>query len=409
MEAKTTKPAPKKPKTPKKAAHLLPSQEDITEKLIFARLQLLMKAPFFGNMATRLKLVREDKMPTAATDGRNFYYNLEFIDSLTTKETAFLFGHEVLHNVFEHHFRREGRDPRLWNIAVDYAVNQILIDNNIGEKITTIPILHNEKFRGMSGEEIYDALFSDMDKLNIPELLEQLLDEHMDGIEEAGHGLTPSERASIREEIKGALLGAAQSCGAGAIPSGVDRLVKAFTEPKMNWREVLRQDIQSTIKSDYTFVRPNKKAMQGGFTIPGMQRDQSLDICVAIDMSGSISDDDAATFLSEVRGIMQQYNDYTIHIWCFDTEVHNPQVFRSDEGADITTYKVKGGGGTLFECNWNFMRENEINPKTLIMFTDMCPCGSWGEEEGPQENMIFAAHKANGIVAPFGTTIEIKD
>ena len=111
------------------------SDQRIIDKLVTARIGLLLKHPFFGNLATRLKLVNaDDWCPTAATDGRHFFYNTKFIDSLTPKESEFLFGHEVLHNVFEHMLLRIGdRDPMLWNVAADYAVNQILKDGQIGE------------------------------------------------------------------------------------------------------------------------------------------------------------------------------------------------------------------------------------------------------------------------------------
>lgn len=408
---KSTKKVNYKRKDPSK----LPSQQEIEDKLIIARIGLLMKAHFLGDMAVRLKFVRDDNIQTAATDGRKFYYNLEFIDALSEKELIFLFGHEVLHNVFEHHFRREGRHPKLWNVAVDYAVNQILVDNSIGTLITTVPVLLDQKYKGMCGEEIYDLLLEEYkDQIkgggsgngngSLDELVDKILDEHLEDLESTGKELSEEEKASIRSGIRQAMLEAAQT--AGNVPAGVERLITSLTEPKINWRDELRQDMQSTIKSDYSFYRPNKKAMQHGFTLPGMQRDQALDICVAIDMSGSITDEIGGCMLSEIQGIMSQYNDYTIHVWCFDTKVYNPQIFRSDEGIDLSTYKLQGGGGTSFECNWDFMEANDINPKTFILFTDMYPCGGWGNESGPQENMIFAAYNTD-IVAPFGKTIKI--
>ena len=110
---------------------------EVREKLITARVGLLLRASFFGNLATRLKLVNADEWcGTAATDGRNFYYNSRFIDLLKPKEVEFLFGHEVLHCVYDHFGRRGDRDPMLFNVANDYAVNGDLKKHRVGEFIT---------------------------------------------------------------------------------------------------------------------------------------------------------------------------------------------------------------------------------------------------------------------------------
>ena len=101
---------------------------DVREKLITARVGLLLRASFFGNLATRLKLVNADEWcGTAATDGRHFYYNSRFVNMLRPKEIEFLFGHEVLHCVYDHFGRRGDRDPQIWNIANDFCVNADLI------------------------------------------------------------------------------------------------------------------------------------------------------------------------------------------------------------------------------------------------------------------------------------------
>jgi predicted metal-dependent peptidase len=121
----------------------------IVEKLITARIGLLLRHPFFGNLATRLKLVdATDWCGTLATDGRHFYYNNDFVNALTPKECEFGFAHEVLHNVFDHMGRRESRDPKLSNIAADYAANQILKDERIGEVPSFIQIFQDNKYRG---------------------------------------------------------------------------------------------------------------------------------------------------------------------------------------------------------------------------------------------------------------------
>ena len=380
----------------------LPSQQLIEEKLKTARIGLLCKEPFFGSMATSLKLIRDDeRVDTAATDGRSFYYNLAFISSLTLKQTEFLFGHEVLHNVFEHHIRKETRKHMLWNIACDYAVNEILITSHIGDRIDNL--LYDEKYKGMCAEEIFEDLFKNASKLDIDALCDKLLDEHLEDLEAGGNALSESDKQEIRNQIKESLLNAAQA-SSGNLPAGVDRYFKNLTEPKMNWKELLRQDIQSIIKTDYSFYRPAKKGRSEGFVLPGMIKENALDICIAIDTSGSIRDEDVEVFFSEIQGIMNQYTDYTIRIWCFDTDVHNDKTFRSDEGESITEYKVKGGGGTLFECNFDYMVSNDITPKIFIMFTDMYPNSGWGDPTYC-ENVIFVGYKSGNKIAPYGTTI----
>ena len=367
------------------------------DKLITARVGLLLKAPFFGNLATRLKLTNADAWcPTAATEGRHFFYNSEFINRLSLKECEFLFGHEVLHVVYDHMGRRGEREPRLWNIADDYCVNADLIQYRIGEKITKVPVLYNSKYEGMSAEEVYDDLYKNADKIDISKLSEMLLDEHMDGEgdddsdgnsdgngDKEGNGrprLTAEEKKAIRDEVKEAVLAAAQAAGAGNVPGNVQRMIGSLTAPQIGWRELLQQQIQSTIKSDFTFARPSRRGWHMDAILPGMRPEETIDVCVAIDTSGSISDNDLRDFLSEVKGIMDAYQDYRIKVLTWDTEVYNPQDFTADSNTDISEYEPGGGGGTDPHCVWEWLKENDVQPKKLIMFTDYQFFG-WSPEQ----------------------------
>ena len=387
----------------------------VMEKLITARVGLLLRHPFFGNMATRMPLVdASDWCATLATDGRTFYYNVGFVDKLTPKQCEFGFAHEVLHHVFDHMGRRNNREPQLSNIAADYAVNQILKDERIGEVPEFIKIFQDNKYRGKSYEEIYDDLkdkvqYIDMDSLG--ELLDDHLDEEdgdspgsgKDGDKE-GNGrpkLTEEEKKKIRDEIKEAMVSAAQAAGAGRMPASVARLIQDFTEPKMDWRQLLRQQIQSIIKSNFSFSRPNRKSQMCGAILPGMMNEETIDVSIAIDMSGSISDKQAKDFLSEVKGIMEEYKDFKMDLWCFDTQVYNYEKFTGDNMEDIMEYKVKGGGGTDFDANFEFMKEQGIEPKKFIMFTDGYPCGSWGDEN--YCDSLFVIHGNESIIPPFGS------
>jgi predicted metal-dependent peptidase len=393
----------------------------ILDKLITARVGLLLRHPFFGNLATRLKMIdASDWCHTLATDGRNFYFNYGFVNKLTPKEAEFGFAHEVLHNVFDHMGRRDSRDPMLSNIAADYATNQILKDERIGTVPSFLKIYQDDKYRGMSYEQIYDDLYEKADKIDIGSLGE-LLDEHLDGEgddgdegedgDQEGKGkgrprLTAEEKKQIRDEIKEAMVAAAQSAGAGRVPAGVQRMIKDFTEPKMDWRQLLRMNIQSILKSNFSFSRPNRKSQQSGAILPGMTNDETIDVSIAIDMSGSISDAMAKDFLSEVKGIMDEYVDFKLDLWCFDTRVYGYQQFTGDTADEIMSYECKGGGGTDFDVNYDFMKNEGIEPKKFIMFTDGYPCGSWGDED--YCDSLFIVHGNETIVSPFGQTAYYK-
>jgi len=393
----------------------------VIEKLVTARVGLLLRHPFFGNMATRMKLIdASDWCATLATDGRNFYYNNEFVSKLKPKEAEFGFAHEVLHNVFDHLGRKGSRDNSLSNIAADYAVNQILKDEKIGEVPTFIKIFQDNKYRGWSYEKIYDELYEKAEKIDFSQLGE-LLDEHLDGDDEGeGNGeggdidgsgkgrprYTEAEKKQIKDEIKEAMVAAAQSAGAGKIPEGVRRLISDFTEPQMDWRQLLRMNIQSILKSNFSFSRPNRKSQHCGAILPGMMNEETIDVSVAIDMSGSISDKMAKDFLSEVKGIMDEYKDFKLDLWCFDTAVYNYAKFTGDTADEILDYKVKGGGGTDFDVNFDFMKEQGIEPKRFIMFTDGYPCGSWGDENYCES--LFVIHGTEDITSPFGQTAYYK-
>jgi predicted metal-dependent peptidase len=394
--------------------------KEIIEKLTTARVGLLLKAPFFGNMATRMQLIdASDWCPTAATNGRNFYYNIDFVKKLSVKKLEFLFAHEILHCVFDHFGRLGSRNPQLANIAQDYAVNQILVDERIGEKITEVKICYDSKYRGMAWEEIYDILYEQAEKIPLDQLLKQLgeqLDEHIkegdegtgkdgdkDGNGSGRPGMTKEEAQAIKDEIKNAMIQAAAAAGAGKTPAGIMRMIKNLTEPKMDWRQLVQQEIQSIVRNDYSFSRPNRKAWHSGAILPGMKEATTIDVAIAIDMSGSIGHDDAATFLSEIHGIMDQYEDFNINLWCFDTEIYNHQAITHDNAEDLTSYEPQGGGGTDFEVNFTWMEENDIRPKKFIMFTDGYPCGSWGPED--YCDTIFIVKGNTSAEAPFGQTV----
>lgn len=385
------------------------------ERLVTARIGLLLRHSFFGNLATRLQLINADEWcATAATDGLKFYYNSRFIMMLRPKEVEFLVGHEVLHVCYDHMDRRLDRDPNIFNVANDYAVNADLKRHKVGEFITTVPCLYETKYDGPSSEEIYDDLMKNAQKISIDDLIDKLIDDHLDGEGESdaegegdkdGKGKRPQmsqeERERVRQEVKQAILNAAQSAEAGTVPKGIERMVKQITNPVMPWRELIQTNLTSAIRTDFSFMRPSRRGWHMDAIMPGMTPGEEIDVDVFIDMSGSISDAQAKAFLSEVVGMMESFDGYKLNIACFDTVVYNPKSYNSENMENVDEYQLMGGGGTDFTCMFEHLKAEGRVPNRLIVFTDGYPCGSWGDPDYCDTTWII--HGDPDPKPPFGT------
>lgn len=383
------------------------------ERLVDARIALLIRQAFFGQLSTRLELTNpDDWLPTAATDGKRFFYNSRFVNSLSDKELQFLFGHEILHVVFDHFTRRRDRQPMIWNYANDFVVNQTLVDERVGEIIKKVQICYDPKYKGWHSEKVYEDIEQNFPKIKIKY---QTIDEHIDFSEDGDEGsdgnqqgntpgkyrMSKEEAEKVKREFMDATIQAAKS--AGNAPNCVKALIKDLTEAKVDWRQLLRQTIMSTIKSNYSYARPNKNYFHQGIVIPSTIPQETIDIALTIDTSGSVSDEMLKDFLSEVKGIMEEYKDFKLHLWHFSCGVHNPVEFTMENLDEINTYEIQERGGTTFEVNWQFMKENGIEPKLLVFMTDGYPCGDWcppGDEN--YTDMLWIIHGSDTIVPPFG-------
>jgi len=409
-------------------------RNDIREKVIRARVQMLFKYPFFAQLAIRLTLVEitDAWCPTAATDGRSMYYNPHFFKVLTQAEITFVVAHEVLHCVYDHMTpMQEGWDKRLFNISADYIINMDLSKTGVGE-MPAVGLL-DWQYDGWNSFEVYNHLKELKDKGELPPEL-QTLDVHImidddgnvevtdggegDGEEGEGKGdkpgkgkpkLSKEEKQQIANEIKEAMINAAQNAGAGDVPAGIKRMIDQLTAPKLKWQELVNANIESCVRNNYTFMRPTRRGWHSDAIMPGMERDQEIDVCICMDMSGSITNEQGMEFISEIHGMMQQFAQYKLRIWTFDTEVYGYDEFTSDDGREITEYELLGGGGTDFMCNWKYMKENDIEPQQLIMFTDGMPFGDWGDPNYCDTLFVIHSHYDKTLEAPFGRTVHFED
>jgi predicted metal-dependent peptidase len=306
------------------------------------------------------------------------------------------------------------RDPQMFNIANDYAVNADLKRHGVGQFITSVPCLYEKKYDGKASEEIYDDLMQNVQKIDINSLIDQMIDDHMDGegdgegeeVDGSGKGkdrpkMSDEERERVRQEMKQAIISAASSAEAGQLPAGVERLIKQHTDPVMPWRELIQTNLTSSIRTDYSWMRPSRRGWHMDAIMPGMTPGEEIDVIVSLDMSGSISNKQAQAFLGEIAGMMDAFDGYKVHVFCFDTDTYNPQDFNSENMDSIDEYEPQGGGGTDFDCIFDYLKKNAIEPKRLIVFTDGYPCGSWGDPDYCDTTWII--HGDKNPNPPFGT------
>lgn len=441
------------------------------EEMVAARTILLTETPFWGILAMNMRLVEDTtgkSIPTAATDGLHVFYNAEFMLKLSKGERIFVIAHEIYHALMSHvgikghrgimHTEADLDDPAkakeaikkmsAWNYAADFVVNYALVEANVGKRVTTVPILYDPKYdHEWSAEEVYDDLINDPEKMKQIEQQGGTLDTHIeieivDGDEEGGSDgdqngengdgssnnpykvkMSRGEFDKLSEQWQDSLQTAAaaqkeaetrNSKSAGCIPSGLQIVLDELCNPKVDWRKALNRFVKATVQRGYSFARPDKKHFSGGMSIPGFRsRQYTMEAAVAVDASGSVNKDMLTKFISEIDGIMKQFPSYKITAWCFDGDVIRESVTSIEKGRgkmeDIKKFvsNVAGGGGTMFESNWEFMRERGLKPNVMILFTDGYPNGSWGVS-GYCPTIFLVAGNSN-TKAPFGMTLHYED
>lgn len=350
----------------------------VLDALLRARVKLMIDQPLIGQMILHLELKDASTWcPTAATDGKYFYYNRDFIESLDRPRLLFLTAHEVYHCVLDHIFRRGERDKGLWNMAIDFLVNDSLVKAKIG----TMPEdgLYDPEYS--SDEYTSEELYALLEKKCVP--VQMPLDMHLEGggdsPGEQGDGppaLTEDEIADIRDSIRATFLQAADQVG--KVPAGLERLLNSLRAAKIDWRHMLDTVLRSTIKHDYTYTRLSRRSWSGGLVLPGQDVMDKVVAVAFLDGSASTTQDMVTDFLAECKGILSTFRDFELTVGTFDTQVYNVVVYTPENADDIDHYGFYGGGGTAPSCCWDYMEANDIMPHKLIIFTDGWVENDWG-------------------------------
>jgi predicted metal-dependent peptidase len=358
-------------------------------------------------------VVDDPSVPTACTNGRDELYGREFVKQLNDAELRFLVLHEVYHKLFRHlttwrHLYNQ--DAHLANVACDHVINIKIVDDNKDHFASMTGALesgcYDRKYVGMDTAQVYNLLRKDQEGDGGGQGSEPLpegFDKHdWDGASEMDAEEIRELAREIDEAVRqGALV-------AGKMGSGGDLGLEELLQPQVNWREALREFIQTTCAgSDYsTYSKPNRRYLSSGIYMPSGISEQVGELVLAIDTSGSIGKKELAAFLSEVKEICDTVHPDGIRLLYWDTKVCRDEKYDTHELDNIVnSTKPEGGGGTDVECVTDYIRDNNINAQAAIVLTDGHLYGGWGQWSMP---VLWCIMDNNHAKPDVGKTVNIK-
>jgi len=326
------------------------SREKVLEKLT---VDLLLERPFFGVLLSALEVRWSDRIPTAATDGNMIWINPAFWDMLSEHERLSLLAHEALHVGFLHHIRIRGRNPIVWNIAGDMAINPLLRDSGFFMPPQGV---YDPQTPPRNAEAIYEEIIKNATICECSSPWGE--------VESPASGQINEEKE--QERVR-SILSRALAIDAGNIPGALERLVRKLIEPPpITWDSIMSDYIRQVASSDYSNRHFSHRHLQRGFYLPKLNTPE-LNIVVVLDTSGSIGDDDLSKFVAAMEDVRTRYRTTILPICC-DTEVHVSEKILPEDALD---FKCRGGGGTDFRPPFLWLeKQQDIEPDCLVYFTD---------------------------------------
>jgi predicted metal-dependent peptidase len=393
----------------------------------------LMRNPKFALWSGIMMLGKtsvDDKVPTACTNGRDERYGRAFIESLSDKELGFVVLHENLHKAFRHLFiwrKLYDESPQLANAACDYVINLMIVKMDPQQQVVAMP-QKNGKVYGL-----LDAKYANMNAKQVFDLLKKQQEEQGDaggdgeGEGQGGSGggesfddhdwdgakeLTEADRKVLEKEVDQALrqgmIAHTKLHGKGA--GGMGRELGDLLEPKVDWRELLREFVKSicNAKDASSWRRVNRRYLSGDTYMPTLVGERVGRIAIGIDTSGSIGGEELNRFLSEVKSIADDVHPEFIDLIYWDSEVAAHEEYDACSTANIvSSTKPAGGGGTDPTAMMEYLKEKNITPECIIMLTDGY-IGDWGNEWNAP--ILWAiCNGASDVYAPCGKTVHIED
>lgn len=354
----------------------------IDERITKAKIWLLTKRPFFGQLSCYLNIIENKKIPTAGIDLKgNLYYNPEWCKKLSDEQLRGLLCHEVLHLALQHIPRCGDRNKLLWNIACDLKVNlEVQEDNNMDTpegaieidqsnniykfdngKITDVPEKTAENCYAILRKTMKKPPTQDTDLIiasddpNVQKKLEEM------GIKP----ITGKQTAELSRDWQSRTYSASQMAK-GDVPTGVAREIFKLEHSELPWDQIIKQRMRK-IAVQHSWKKPSKRYLPWYF--PGRTKNEGIKIVAAIDTSGSMSKEQITKALTELYGLMRSFQFLELWVIDCDAEVYNTKKIKIHE---LSKLLLSGGGGTDFKPVFNWIKKefnNDID--SLCFFTDL--------------------------------------
>jgi len=339
-----------------------------------------------------------EKTETAATDGVNEWYNPSYVDELSTAHLQTLVLHESLHKAFKHlHVWQDlwKEDARAANHAMDYVINLVIVD----ELKFTLPedALYDTQYRGMDTKQVYTLLRS-----NPPPPNQAPQDYHdWDNAQRMPEEQVERAKKAVDTAMRH---GAIVAKHMGNAQGDLERWGLLQT-PKLDWRSLLAEFLTaaSQQRDDTTWRRPSRRGLALGLYLPSATSASLGSIVVAVDTSGSVSDQELGAMLSEVQSLCLGLCPQRVLLLYWDAKIEKEEVYGPgsyDQLAQST--RAVGGGGTDAHCVAQYLEQHKVDHDVLIVLTDgILP--SFPTFEKPTAWVITTSN----ITAPTGRTITL--
>lgn len=383
------------------------------DKLIRAKCDLIRDEPFYGSIATMLILKEDRETPTAGVNlNLELSYNPKFIDRLNREQVLTVLKHEILHLALNHlerfeQLKHDTKSAKKWNTATDIVINNML-DASV---VNSIYRLFGEQVE-FDYDEFRCKTFTirDISKKTAEQIYDEIPDPPsgltLVGIMKPSKGLkTPTDIANASRRIKEIVVSAYQTAKLqGKVPEGIERIIGKLLKPQVNWRTLLWRYITEMLPIDYTYSKPHRKSQLYGYYIPNIKKEQ-LELAIAIDTSGSITEKEFRQFASEIVSIVKQFEQIKATVITCDAKIHDEFELTNGNIGKFLKTKLHGGGGTDFRPVFNKLKNT--NTKLLIYLTD-------GYGDYPKYKPTFrtiwvlSPEHISKKEIPFGEVIELK-